>query len=157
MNSGLRSHVTLPPHAYYDCPPQGRHAPVPPRPPPLPPQFEVQCLREVTDFIKTQGLEQEVCYAPFRDGAYYVYDTQVRAGRGEGGRSAVCLGASLCTSQVAPGTARVARSELLAGELTPTSMALRVPHYWRARVRRMLALAGRPHASGLSPPITHLL
>lgn len=39
-------------------------------------QFEVQCLQEVTEFIKANSLEQEVCYAPFKDGAYYVYDTQ---------------------------------------------------------------------------------
>ncbi|KAG2426263.1 hypothetical protein HXX76_013021 [Chlamydomonas incerta] len=37
--------------------------------------FELQCLREVTDFITAHKLEEEVRYSPFADGAFYVYDT----------------------------------------------------------------------------------
>ncbi|KAG2424838.1 hypothetical protein HYH02_015101, partial [Chlamydomonas schloesseri] len=37
--------------------------------------FELQCLTEVTDFIRAHKLEEEVRYSPFRDGAYYVYDS----------------------------------------------------------------------------------
>ncbi|GLI60008.1 hypothetical protein VaNZ11_002070 [Volvox africanus] len=38
--------------------------------------FELQCLSEVTQFIKSNGLEEEVRYAPFGDGGFYVYETQ---------------------------------------------------------------------------------
>ncbi|PNH07797.1 putative oxidoreductase OrdL [Tetrabaena socialis] len=36
--------------------------------------FELQCLEEVTRFIQAEGLEEEVRYSPFRDGAFYVYE-----------------------------------------------------------------------------------
>ncbi|GIL65538.1 hypothetical protein Vafri_19293 [Volvox africanus] len=38
--------------------------------------FELQCLSELTQFIKANGLEEEVRHAPFGDGGFYVYETE---------------------------------------------------------------------------------
>ncbi|KAG2481955.1 hypothetical protein HYH03_019088 [Edaphochlamys debaryana] len=37
--------------------------------------FELQCIREVTAFIKENGLEEEVRFSPFADGGFYAFET----------------------------------------------------------------------------------